>query len=221
MSSGFIRHLLQSIKKKKDGVAVLPLCIVVIGFLVLLSNFMYRRQLVQINYENIDTALTDSLLAGAIINYSEFGRTGKVMIQDGDEPSVWDSCFDNSYRLFTECLKANLRLDEGYNAMTDNGIVGTVSILEYRVYNYIENEDGFYITEIGLNNGQGYVISHNLNEPVYVSANDSVVEITETSVYGKIGFKFKLAARASWLAAMPEDYFEKNYTLTRLISIAH
>ena len=112
-------------------------------------------------------------------------------------------------------------MDEGYNAMTDNGIVGTVSILEYRVYNYIENEDGFYITEIGLNNGQGYVISHNLNEPVYVSANDSVVEITETSVYGKIGFKFKLAARASWLAAMPEDYFEKNYTLTRLISITH
>ena len=79
MSSGFIRHLLQSIKKKKDGVAVLPLCIVVIGFLMLLSNFMYRRQLVQINYENIDTALTDSLLAGAIINYSEFGRTGKVI----------------------------------------------------------------------------------------------------------------------------------------------
>ena len=106
MSSGFIRHLLQSIKKKKDGVAVLPLCIVVIGFLMLLSNFMYRRQLVQINYENIDTALTDSLLAGAIINYSEFGRTGKVMIQDGDEPSVWDSCFDNSYRLFTEWMKA-------------------------------------------------------------------------------------------------------------------
>lgn len=221
MSLGFIRHLRQSIKKKKDGIAVLPLCIVVIGFLMLLSNFMYRRQLIQINYENIDTALTDSLLAGGVINYSEFGRTGRVMIQDGDEPSVWDGCFDNSYRLFTECLKANLRLDDEYNAMTDNGIVGTVSILEYRVYNYIENEDGFYITEIGLNNGQGYAISHNLNEPVYVNANDSVVEITETSVYGKIGFRFKLATRGSWLIAMPENYFEKNYTLTRLISIAH
>lgn len=223
MSLRFIRSQLRSIRlrTKKDGVALLPLCTVMIVFLMLMANFMYRRELIQINYEKIDTALTDAILAGGVINYSEFGRTGRVMIQESTEPSVWDSYFNNSYQLFYECLKANLRLDEGGNATVDNGIVGAVSILEYRVYNYIENEDGFYITEIGLNNGQGYYVQYNLNEPVYVRANDSVIEIKETSVYAKIGFRFRLAVRASWLAAMPDDNFEKDYTLTRLIGIAH
>ena len=156
-----------------------------------------------------------------MINLTEFGKTGKVMIQDGYEPSVWDSYFNNSYRIFCDCLKSNLRLDDEYNATVDNGIVGAVTILEFKVYNYIEDEDGFYITETGLNKGQGYAIKHERSERVYVDANDSQVEIMETSVYGRIGFRFRLAKRTSWLSGMPERYFEDDYTLTRLIGIAH
>ena len=219
--SKFIKSLRQSINRKKDGAAVFPLCAVIVIFLVMLCNFMYRRNFIQINYEKIDTSLTDALLAGGVINYSEFGRTGRVMIQEGEEPSVWDSCFNNSYRLFDECLKANLRLDDEYNATVDNGIIGAVSILEYRVYNYIETEEGFYITEMGLDNGRGYAMRHNLNEQVYVNANNSVVQISETAVYGKIGFRFRLATRTPWLKGMPEQYFEDAYTVTRIIGIAH
>ena len=207
--------------KKKDGIALLPMVAVVMVFLVLLSNFMYRRELIQINYEKIDTSLTDALLAGGVINYSAFGRTGQVMIQEeGDDPSAMDYYFANSYRLFTECLKASLRLDDGYNATADIGIIGAVSIKGYRVYNYFEDENGFYITEIGLDNGRGYAIRHSLNEPVYVNASDSVIEIKETSVYGQIGFRFRLASQPLWLQGMPPEYFEDDYTLTRLISIA-
>ncbi len=219
MSLRYIKCLLLS--TKKDGSALLPMVAVMLVFLMFLTGFIYRREEHQINYEKIDTALTDSLIAGGVINLTEFGKTGKVMIQDGYEPSVWDSYFNNSYRLFCDCLKSNLRLDDEYNATVDNGIVGAVSILEFRVYNYIEDEDGFYITETGLNKGQGYVIKHERNEPVYVNANDSQVEIKETSVYGRIGFRFRLAKRASWLSGMPERYFEDDYTLTRLIGIAH
>ena len=53
--------------KKKDGIALLPMVAVVMVFLVLLSNFMYCRELIQINYEKIDTSLTDALLAGGVI----------------------------------------------------------------------------------------------------------------------------------------------------------
>lgn len=221
MSLRYIKNLLPNIRTKKYGMALLPICTVMIVFLMMLSVFMYRRQLIQINFEKIETSLTDALLAGGVINSSYYGRTGKVMIQEGDEPSAGDSFFNNSYRLFSECLKANLRLNDGYEAEGDNGIIGTVKIIEYRVYNYIESEDGFFITEIGLNNGQAYSMRYNLNENVYVNANDSLVEIKETSVYAKIGFRFRLASRTAWLAAMPEDLFEKDYTLTRLISIAH
>ena len=221
MSSEFIRSLRLNISRKKDGTALLPLAVMMIVFLILLSNFMYRRNLIQINYEKIDTSLTDALLGGGVVNYSELGRTGQVMIQAGGDPSVTDYYFSNSYRAFTECLKANLRLDDGYNATADNGIIGAVHISGYRVYNYKEAADGFYITEIGIDNGRSYAIRHNLNEPVYVNANDSLIEIRETSVYGQIQFRFRLATRASWLSGMPDECFENDYTLTRLISIAH
>ena len=141
MSLRYTRNLL--LNTKKDGSALLPMAAVMLVFLMFLTGFIYRREEHQINYEKIDTALTDSLLAGGVINLTAFGKTGKVMIQDGYEPSVWDSYFNNSYRLFCDCLKSNLRLDDEYNATVDNGIVGAVSILEFKVYNYIEDEDGF------------------------------------------------------------------------------
>lgn len=222
MNLKFMQNLRQSIKgRRKPGNALFPLVTVLLVFTFLLFEFVYRRNLLQINYEEIDNSLTDALLAGAVINYFEYGSSGKVMIQEGEEPSPADRYFTGSYEKFRECLKVNLDLDDSFMALSPGGINGEVYIREYRVYNYIEDGDNFFITETGFSNGNGYAVRYGLNEPVYVRANDGTIEITETSVYARIEFTLQLAGYMSWLDDLPQEYFRNDYCLTRLIGIAH
>ena len=215
----FIRFRL--LRTKKSGVALIPMALVMLVLLIVLLNYVYRINVLQYNYEDIDTALTDSLLAAAVVNLDELGESGTVMIQeDAVFPSPSDSYFLNSYGIFLKCLKINLALDDGFNVTKERGIKGQVKVREYRIYNYIETDEGFYITETGITGGNGYSVTHGINEAVYVKANDGTVEITETSVYAKIEFRLVLSGKVPW-TELGDDAYEKDVTLTRLIAVTH
>ena len=187
------------LKTKKRGAALIPMALVMLVLFIVLLNYVYRINVLQYNYEDIDTALTDSLLAAAVVNLDELGESGMVMIQeDAAYPSPSDPYFLNSYATFLKCLRINLALDDGFNVTRQRGMKGQVKVKEYRVYNYIETDEGFYVTETGITGGNGYSVMHGINEAVYVKANDGTVEITETSVYAKIEFRLVLSGKVPW-----------------------
>lgn len=206
--------------KKAASGALLPIVVMALIFVIILVTHMFRVNLLQVNYENIDSCLTEALLAGGIVNYHEYGKTGKVMIQSTEEPSPSDYYFLNSYSKFLDCLKTNLALDDGFNVSTDQGVKGKIEVVEYRVYSYISDGDDFFIAEAGLTEGTGYAVKHGVNEKVYVQANDSTVEITETSVYAKIRFTLHLMGYIDWMQGVAPSDVDKEYTLTRLIGVA-
>ena len=70
------------LKTKKRGAALIPMALVMLVLFIVLLNYVYRINVLQYNYEDIDTALTDSLLAAAVVNLDELGESGMVMIQE-------------------------------------------------------------------------------------------------------------------------------------------
>ena len=201
--------------------ALIPMALVMSVLLLVILNYIYRINVIQYNYEDIDTALTDSLLAAAVVNLDELGESGTAVSQeDMFLPSPSDPYFLKSYGIFLKCLKLNLSLDDGFNVTRQRGMKGQVRIKEYKIFNYIETDDGFFITEIGIAGGNGYSVTHGINEAVYIKANDGIVEITETSVYAQIEFRLVITGRMPWIE-LKDDEYERDYTLTRLIGIAH
>ena len=82
----------------------MPLAMVIVVFMCWFLSYSFRRESLEYNYEQIDSNLTYSLLAAAIINFNEYAVSGNLIISDGAEPEVWDSAFINSYIRFMDCL---------------------------------------------------------------------------------------------------------------------
>ena len=93
-------------------------------------------------------------------------------------------------------------------------IIGAVSIEEYRVYNYITDDAGYHILEVGYGAAGGYVVRHPDNTDVYVDANATRVAVRETSVYAKISFAMQPSGGSILGVGGDVD----TYTLTRLIA---
>jgi hypothetical protein len=86
----------------------------------------------------------------------------------------------------------------------EQGMYGKVGIISYRVYNYIVDDAGWHITECGIKDGGAYTLRYPDNTDVYVTANDGMLKITETSVYAQISFTLEGLG---------------DYKLTRLVAV--
>ena len=76
----------------------MPLAMVIVVFMCWFLSYSFRRESLEYNYEQIDSNLTYSLLAAAIINFNEYAVSGNLIISDGAEPEVWDSLMElNAY----------------------------------------------------------------------------------------------------------------------------
>ena len=109
----------------------MPLAMVIVVFMCWFLSYSFRRESLEYNYEQIDSNLTYSLLAAAIINFNEYAVSGNLIISDGAEPEVWDSAFINSYIRFMDCLKCNLGLDENMCITKGQGMENKVDITGY------------------------------------------------------------------------------------------
>lgn len=205
MNSGYIRSLLQKIRKVHKGAAGLaPMLVMLIFFMCIFLSLVFRKGVLQYDYERLDSGLTYALLAGAVINLEEYAVSGNIIIADSTRPEIGDSTFMHSYYHFLDSLRVDLGLDEGMNFTGTPGLGGNVEVVEYKVYNYIRDAAGWHVTECGITGGQMYVIEGQNNVRLTIAANDGIVEIGETSVYAKIAFMLNGA---------------KRYTLTRLIAV--
>ncbi len=182
----------------------MPFAMLLIVFMCAFICFTFRRDSLEYNYEQIDSNLTYSLLAAAIINLHEYAESGNLLVSDGGEPTVWDAAFTNSYVRFVDCLKSNLGLNESMETTKGQGLSGGVEIVSYRIYNYVTDKNGQHVTECGIKNGQPYMQRYPDNTDVYVAANDGMVKITETSVCAQISFTLEGIG---------------SYNLTRLVAV--
>lgn len=182
----------------------MPLAMVIVVFMCTFICYTFRRDRLEYSYEQIDSNLTYSLLAASIINLNEYARTGNLIISDNAEPEVWDAAFVNSYVRFVDCLKNNLGLNDEMETIKEQGMYGKVGIISYRVYNYIADDAGWHITECGIKDGGAYTLRYPDNTDVYVTANDGMLKITETSVYAQISFTLEGLG---------------DYKLTRLVAV--
>ena len=213
-----VRCQLQNTRPGFAGVMLIGLMVLIM--MIFCTDFLYRKNLVEINYEYVDDSLTSALLAAAVINLKEYGRGGSVIIQEGESADSSDAFFANSERIFSECLKFNLKLDESDNFENRDGFDGGIIVSEYRVYNYILTNDGFRIVMFRKVGDNIFVTEYAENEPVMVSTTDGVHEIDATSIYADIEFTI-ITPEKSWKAfgfAANEDDKIKCH-LRRLISV--
>lgn len=210
MNFEFIRHLLPSIRKKKNAVSMMPIMMCCILLVLVFMQYVYRKNMIVYRYEDVENALISSLLAGGIVNTVILGKSGDIVIAESLYPNAGDSFFPGSYLRFMESM--------GNNLPSDLELGEGLKVNEYRVYNYVKTEDSFLVTLIGYKNGNIYLIPYNEGQHVYVKANDTLVDISETSVYASVSFPLKVMGEF--------DFFGKHFgnsgetvELTRLVGI--
>ncbi len=169
----------------------MPMAMMVVVFMCFFVVYTFRRDMLEYQYEQIDSDITYSLLASAAVNLEEYAMTGNLIIADEKEPDVRDGAFLKAYLTFVDCLKCNMALDDNMQVKADAGMSGTVQIVSYIIYNYIVDENGCHITECGITDGQPYTIRHADDRSVSVHANGGIVNIEETSVYAEIRFNIE------------------------------
>ena len=123
------------------------------------------------------------------------------------------------HTVFKSVIKNNLGLNDAWEFAEYRDFEGVLVINEYVVYNYYELETGFQIVEISTNGILKQSIAHPVNEKVYVEANGTTKEITETSVYAKITFNQHLMNRISWMESLSDSMMTGTYSLQRLVAV--
>ena len=225
MILGLIRNLQLSIKntvKQKAGASgtIFPVAFMFILMTVLLVVYIFRMSILEYNYDYINNSLTQSLLGGCVVNLEAYAKGDGLLIQEKETPAAGDVYVLNSYELFKSCLKHNLKLDDGWNILTGHDITGTVNVEEYRIYNVQNIEAGVQVTEYVIAEGNSYFIEHPAGEAVFATTADGIIEITETSVYGKISFTLHLMGYTSLLGeGITEDMMSGSYELSRVVAI--
>lgn len=100
MISKFITRVQRS--TKRASASMLPVALMFILMMIVLTNYMYRQQMLQYNYENIENSLVDSLLASSVVNLTELVRNGDIVIDTATSGVSTQSCFDRSYEIFRD-----------------------------------------------------------------------------------------------------------------------
>ena len=105
------------------------MAMMVVVFMCFFVVYTFRRDMLEYQYEQIDSDITYSLLASAAVNLEEYAMTGNLIIADEKEPDVRDGAFLKAYLTFVDCLKCNMALDDNMQAKADAGMSGTVQIV--------------------------------------------------------------------------------------------
>ncbi len=217
MISKFITRVQRS--TKRASASMLPVALMFILMMIVLSNYMYRQQMLQYNYENIENSLVDSLLASSVVNLTELARNGDIVIDTATSGVSTQSCFDRSYKIFRDTLKSNLHLSDTWEFDGTRDFKGALVINEFSVYNYYKIPNGFQIVRITKTEAGISSYTYPVNQKAYVYANGVNKEITQTSVYSQITFNVHLMDRIDWMESLTDAMMTGTYSLRRLVAI--
>ena len=161
--------------KRKDGKIELFTGMFLVVFLLLLLFVQIQLMLFYTSGIFMEDALAASNLASAVIDVEEYGKTHVIKIASPER----------SYELYQEALKLNLSLNEAWEHADKDLISGTVQILQYVVYNVMNQDVTVYSFEKdGMHTWIEYGGLGRLHTP-----DGTLVE--STSIYSRIGFPVK------------------------------
>lgn len=185
------------LKKQKGEASVFILSIYIILILLVVCLYAMQTRLISHTRDDFDTGLLLSLLGTATINIDEYGKTGCRVIHEtysGDSDllaapenaSCNDFYLEKAITTFRSLLQSNLTLDQ--NMKSGNSLIRSpVQIEEFKIYNVYEKNGENKVYEFIWKNNFWNCIEHIKNSLVPMP-NDNNQEITETTLYVKIGF---------------------------------
>lgn len=157
--------------KKKKGLNEILVPMFYLVLIIILIAYLLQMHQFDATKTYTEDALAASNLASAVIDIQEYGITHNIVIADPQE----------AYETYQRALKANMGLDDNWESQNTLAISGRVEILEYIVYNVIDQD--VQITGFGQNpytttiiGGLGSVFAPNGKQ------------IETTSVYSRITF---------------------------------
>lgn len=204
---------------KRASASMLPVALMFILMMVVLTNYIYRRQMLQYNYESVENSLVDALLASSVVNLVELNKNGNIVIDTATTGVSTKSCFDNSYDIFRDVLKSNLHLSDTWQFDGVRDFKGELHINEFSVYNVYKVPNGFQVVKVTKADTGMTSYVYPVNQKVYVYANGVDKEITQTSVFAQITFDVHLMNRISWMESLTDDMMTGTYSLRRLVAI--
>lgn len=222
----YISNQHQNIKKIKGSGMTFSICLVFILLALFFSSVFFFRTALNYNYRNIDNALTDALLGGAIVDLKEYAVTGNILIPDVKiSENDNETYLSQSLNLFTKCLNANLVDKKSYGQNIKN-----VRVVKYVIFNVSGNTISAYIFDNPQSNHASYHKAsdnelNNLfdNDPVKhkITTSDGVIAITKTSVYAKLDFELKTAPNFLWNMSIDKNNAWQTLSLSRCIAITN
>ncbi|MDR0949432.1 MAG: hypothetical protein LBM69_07970 [Lachnospiraceae bacterium] len=119
-----------------------------------------------------EDALAASVLASALIDIEEYGKTHMLRIASPQ----------NSYTLFMELLPKNLNLNHNWESKNQQIVKGKIEVWEYIVYNV----DGkrVMVSEFGKSEKETYEDARGVGSVQTPNG----IQIESTSIYSRIGF---------------------------------
>lgn len=162
--------------KKKKGSVEFFISLMMIFFTVLLITVGLKMRYINMTKNYIEDGLVASNLASAVIDLSEYGLTGNLVIND----------FEHAFDLFGKAIKDNLKLDHNYVPTNSMLINSKVDIIEYSIYNV--SGSNVYLTKKSQNG--------TVQTQTFLNGRDQIqtpngVKITDTMIYSKIGFEIR------------------------------
>lgn len=163
------------LKTKSAGQVDMVLAMFLLLLVVLMTGFASRVSAMQAAGDYTEDALAGALLASAVIDIEEYGKTGVIRIADERE----------AYGLFADCLRFNLQLETGDYSSDEELLYGKVSILDFEVYNVI----GDKVERVCFEDGKE--IRREIAGKCGEVRTPDGTGVDNTTVYGKIGFYVK------------------------------
>lgn len=157
--------------QKREGKIAIVMPMFFLVFAIILIGCMLQLYQFEADKTYTEDALAASGLASAVIDIREYGISHNLVIADPQE----------AYETYQRALKANMGLDDNWESQNTLAISGKVEILEYIVYNVIDQD--VQITSFGQN---PYTITVPGGLGSVSAPNGQQIETT--SVYSRITF---------------------------------
>ena len=161
----------QKISKEEGQVDIVVgmFCIILV-FVVVLFGFRTMEYVITSAY--VEDALAAANLASGIVDLEEYGKTHVIHIKDPE----------SAFLLYREALCHNLKLDEYLNTSNRELIADKVCILDYMIFNVIE--ENVFIYRLDENGVLQELAQGKLGE---VQTPEGI-PVENTTIYSKISF---------------------------------
>jgi hypothetical protein len=182
------------LKKKKGNMETFISYIALLMIpLILIMNIKLKQ--IKLTKNLVEDGLVASNLSAATIDLKEYGTTQQIINDD----------FSKSFNDYTISLKDNLKLDDNFQPINNQGIIcSKISIDNFTIYNVIGND-----IQVISRSPDGSINNSTISNGAGVIKTPDGVLIKSTTIYSKISFKIK-----GYLTDIYNVYKEKSVDIT-------